>query len=136
MADEYSAGAIIFRKNKYLVLQYEEGHWDLVKGHIEKDESEKETVVRETAEETGICNLIFVDGFRERIEYKYPREEKISHKEVIFLLAETKTEKIMLSSEHIGYKWLSFDDAMKRMTYENAKTVLKKANDFLKKAKS
>ena len=57
MEHEKSCGAVIFRvgnATKYLLLHYEAGHWDFVKGHSEKGESEEETVRREILEETGL----------------------------------------------------------------------------------
>ena len=57
---EKSCGAVVFLKTleetKYLLLQYEAGHWDFVKGNVEPEESEKETVLRELQEETGITD--------------------------------------------------------------------------------
>jgi len=38
---------------------------------VEPNESEKQTVVRELEEETGITEAHFIDGFRESIEYFY-----------------------------------------------------------------
>ncbi|VVB59774.1 NUDIX domain protein [uncultured archaeon] len=133
---ESSRGAVIFRmegrERLYLLLHYEAGHWEFVKGKREAGEEEKDTVVREAREETGIVDLRFIDGFRERIEYFYRREGQTIHKEVVFFLAETKTRNITLSDEHIGFDWLDYDGAMKRLTFENAKNVLGKAEEFLK----
>ena len=60
MLREKSCGAVIFIKKddstKYLLLNYEAGHWDFVKGNVEPNETEKETVVRELKEETGITD--------------------------------------------------------------------------------
>ena len=39
------------------------GHWGFPKGHIEKDETEYETALREVKEETNIDARI-IDGFR------------------------------------------------------------------------
>ena len=50
---------------------------------------------------------------------------------MIFFLAETKQEKIILSDEHLDFVWLDFDDAMKKITFETASGILKKANDLL-----
>ena len=75
MSSEKSCGAVIFRRDgdrKYLLLQYlllQGGHWDFVKGHVEKNESERETVLRETEEEVGIADPKFVEGFRQPISY-------------------------------------------------------------------
>jgi len=79
MPKEVSAGAVIFKRNKeieYLLLRYEAGHWDFPRGGIEKGEEEKETVVREAREETGIGDLIFLPSFREKIFWFYKKRRK------------------------------------------------------------
>jgi 8-oxo-dGTP pyrophosphatase MutT (NUDIX family) len=138
MPIETSCGAIIFNRDrgkiKYLLLHYSSGHWDFVKGHKEKDEDDFETVIRETKEETGISDLKFIDGFKERITYFYKTPNgKNNLKQVFFYLAETKTINVKLSFEHIGFEWLEFEEAYNRVTYKNAKEVLLKAHTFLKK---
>ena len=135
MVREISAGAVIFRMEEgqpiYLLLHYGSGHWDFVKGHIEKGETEIQTVVRETKEETGIDDLRFVEGFKERIKYFFRRGKEIVYKEVVFYLAETKKRKVSLSYEHIGYIWLPFKEAINQLTFENARNVLRKAHKYL-----
>lgn len=137
MLREKSCGAVIFQKAesaiKYLLLHYESGHWDFVKGNVEPEETEKETVVRELGEETGIKDAKFIDGFKEKITYFYRRLGDTIHKEVVFYLMESPKDKVELSFEHIGYIWLEYSDAMEKLTFKNAKDILQKANDFLKK---
>lgn len=134
---EKSAGAVIFRKErgivKYLLLHYESRHWDFPKGHIEKGEKELETVKREVEEETGLKDLEFIEGFKEWIKYFFRYKEKNVFKIVTFYLAETKTEKVEISFEHIDYKWLPYEEALEQLTFKNAKEILERANDFLKK---
>ncbi len=142
MIHEKSCGAIIFRRNKeikYLLLHYEsqskvkEGHWDYAKGHVEKEETEFDTIKRETEEETGIKDIKFIKDFKEKISYFFKRGKDTVSKEVIFCLVETKTEAVKLSFEHKGYKWLSYEDALKQLTHKNAKDILIKANKFINK---
>jgi bis(5'-nucleosidyl)-tetraphosphatase len=137
MLTEKSCGAVVYSKVNsepvYLLLQYEAGHWDFVKGNVEAGETERETAVRELKEETGISDVKFIDGFRESITYFYKRRGLTVHKEVIFFLMEIETTKIQLSFEHVGFDWLPFDRALSRLTFRNARDVLQKANDFLKK---
>jgi bis(5'-nucleosidyl)-tetraphosphatase len=136
MPRENSCGAVVFRENgerEYLLLHYEAGHWDFVKGNIEPNESEKGTVIRELREETGILRARFIDDFREEISYFYRRGGKTIFKEVIFFLIETKDTEVKLSYEHIGYEWLTYQHALKRLTHGNAKKVLRRANTFLKR---
>jgi len=146
MPVEKSAGAIIFRKEGneiyYLLLHYPSSakaprdYWDLPKGHIEKGEKIEKTVKREVKEETGLEDLKFVEGFKEWIKYFFKFDGKNIFKIVTFLLAETKTEDVKISFEHIDYKWLSYEEAIKQLTFKNAKEILEKANDYLVKHKT
>jgi len=135
--NEKSCGAVIYLNKDsevlYLLLHYEAGHWDFVKGNVEPNEAEKETVVRELREETGITEAKFIEGFKHRIEYYYRRQGDTVHKEVIFYLMETQTETVKISFEHIGFTWLNYKQAMEKLTFKNARELLKKANDFLQK---
>lgn len=136
MLQEKSCGAIVFiRKPEllFLLLHYEEGHWGFVKGNVEFNETEKETVLRELKEETGIINVKFIEGFREIITYTYTRKGKLVHKQVVFFLIETQTKAIKLSYEHSGFLWLPFTDGINTLPFNNSKNILKKANVFLKK---
>lgn len=139
MPSEKSCGAVIFKRNgnrKYLLLHYEGGHWDFVKGHVEKNESEKETVQRETEEEVGIKDLTFIEGYRQPISYYYRRAGKTVYKQVVFYLVESKTDEVRLSREHVGFDWLPYDRAIERLTYKNAKDTLKRAHEFLDEPQS
>jgi 8-oxo-dGTP pyrophosphatase MutT (NUDIX family) len=135
MPIEKSAGAIVFKKEKdavkYLLLHYHAGHWDFPKGNIEKGEKLEETVKREVKEETGIENIEFIPGFKENIKYFYRLEGKNIFKIVTFFLAKTKTEDVKISWEHLGFEWLPYEEALEKVTFKNAKEILKKANDFL-----
>jgi bis(5'-nucleosidyl)-tetraphosphatase len=136
MRDERSSGAVIFSIDKdsgaeFLLLHHTSGHWDFPKGNIESGEDEKQAARREILEETGIQDVNFLEGFREKIEYRYKRGEKLIHKEVIFYLLRTNTKKITLSNEHIAYVWNKYDNAVKQLTYKNTKNVLTEAKKFL-----
>lgn len=137
MPIEKSAGAIVFRKEKnkiyYLLLHYQAGHWDFPKGNIEKGEKLEETAKREIKEETGIDEIEFIPKFKESIKYFYKLKGENIFEIVTFFLAKTKTKKIKISWEHLGYQWLPYEKALERLTYKNAKEILEKANDFLVK---
>jgi len=138
MIEENSAGSIIFRENSnqifFLLLNYPSGHWDFVKGKIEKDESPQKTTIREIKEETGISDLEFINGFEEKIEYNFQYDNNLIHKQVVFFLAKTITKNVNVSHEHLGYKWLDYENAIKKITYENSRNALVKANKLLLQA--
>jgi len=135
MREQKSAGIVLFRnasnKNEFLLLNYPQGHWDFVKGKVEQGETPHETASRETKEETGISDIEFIDGFEESVEYDFRFKKENIHKKVIFFLAKTNEKNIKLSHEHNDYLWLEYNDALKKTTFENAKNVLTKANEFL-----
>jgi bis(5'-nucleosidyl)-tetraphosphatase len=140
MYDEVSAGAVlhIMDENfeiKYLILNYSYGHWDFPKGNIELGETETETIKREVMEETGIEDIKIIEGFRQQISYKYRKKSKLVNKSVIYYLAETNSNKVMLSFEHINFAWLNFNDALEKLSFDNSKRVLKNAKEFLSNTK-
>ena len=135
MIEETSAGIVLFRKEGskklFLLLHYPSGHWDFVKGKMEKGESTHQTATREAKEETGITDITFVENFEEWIEYNFKFKGELVQKKVVFFLAETKTEKVIISHEHSGYTWMDYNLAMEKTTFDNAKTVLTKAQELI-----
>ena len=139
---EKSAGAIIFRNQGdqvlFLLLHYpnrssrvKREHWDFSKGHIEKGENEVDAAKREIEEETGLSDIKIIDGFEEIIKYYFTVGKKTIFKTVIFYLAETKTKDIKISDEHVGFIWLPYEESLKKLTYKNARNIIKKAKEFL-----
>lgn len=140
MPKEISYGAVIIRKERkkilYLLL-YRKAHehykemWDFPRGLIEKGETPEDDIRREIKEETGISEIIFIKGFREKVNWFYRKEGKTIFKEATYYLAETKEKEIKLSFEHNDFRWCSFDEALKLIKFNNTKNILKKANEFL-----
>ncbi|XOU94639.1 MAG: bis(5'-nucleosyl)-tetraphosphatase [Candidatus Kerfeldbacteria bacterium] len=131
-----SAGAIIYYNDngelKFLLLQYIGKYWEYARGHVESGESKIDTARREISEETGLKNLNFVEGFQTKSVFQYEYKKKKHSKEVVLFLAESKSNKVKISHEHIGFVWLSAKEALKRITYANSKKAFKDALDFLK----
>ena len=132
MFDEKSAGCILFQIDqgiiKFLLLRYGLGHWGFPKGNIEVGEKEKEAGIREVQEETGISKIVLMDNFKEKVHYIYKRQGKTIHKEVVYFLAESIEKEVTISFEHSEYKWACFEDSLKQLSFENAKTILNKAH--------
>ena len=136
MYDEISVGSILYILDtnfnvNYLILNYIYGHWDFPKGNIENGESELDTIKREILEETGITDINFIDDFRQQISYRYKKKFKLVNKLVIYYIVETKSNKVVLSFEHVNFVWLNYNDALNRLSFDNSKKILKNANEFL-----
>ncbi|DAC50302.1 MAG TPA: NUDIX domain-containing protein [Candidatus Thalassarchaeaceae archaeon] len=129
---ETSCGLVLVNYDSILLLQYPQGHWDFVKGHIEDaDTSLQLTALRELTEETGIESASIVPGFQSRTQYQFTHKGEEIEKQVHWFIAETDEMVVNLSHEHIGFLWLSWDDALEQLTFENSKNVLMAAKQYI-----
>ncbi len=131
MKQEKSCGAIIYNSNnEVLVVKHNAGHWDFPKGHVEENETEVQTALREVKEETNVDVHIY-----ENIKYEshYSPKENVE-KTVIFFLARSISDTLVKQDAEIAdIGWYSYEDALNILTYDNAKEILKKSyNDLLK----
>ena len=137
MIDETYAGVVLFRRENskilFLLLHYPSGHWDFIKGKMEEGETTHQTAIRETQEETGITDIVFLDDFEEWIKYNFQFHGELVNKKVVFFLAETKTEQVLISHEHLDYTWVDYETAMEKTTFDNAKSILTKSKTLLSK---
>lgn len=132
MKREKSCGAVIFRETdgerRYLALHSAQGHWTLCKGHVEKNETEHETAVREIMEETGL-SVEFINGFRQVITYS-PRLNRM--KDVVFFLARTQDGTVVCQPEEVAEAaFLPFGEAVARLTHSSDRDTLAAADAFL-----
>lgn len=148
MIFEKSAGAIIFREKdasvkrlassrEYLILAYpriekpKEIIWGFPKGQVAEGEPELETARREIVEETGLSEFSFIEGFKEREKYLFKREGEFVSKVVVYFLAQATSNDVEISFEHNTFEWLPLEGALKRLSFKNAREILKKAEEFL-----
>ena len=128
---EKSCGIIIINNGSILLLHYPSGHWDFPKGHVDGDEKEEDTARRELFEETGIREVIFIDGFRYATSYHYRRGRHVYHKKVVYFLGKTSVDSVTISHEHQGYQWCQWTDCHETLTFINSKAILSEAEKFL-----
>ena len=132
MKQEKSCGAIIYKyiNNELyiLLLKHNKGHWSFAKGHMEENETEKETAIREVKEETNL-DIDINTNFREISKYS-PKKNVI--KDVIFFLATPKTTDITPQlSEIKEIKWYKYEQALDILTYDKDKKILILAHNFI-----
>lgn len=143
---EISAGIIVYRKTiegpKFLLLYHGRGYWNFAKGKIESEERSWQAAIREVHEETGLrpSDLKFDKNFKTSEKFVFWRKNKNTgqnekvFKIVIFYLAETDKTDIKLSSEHQGYAWFVFREAIKILgKYKDSQRVLTQANVVLRR---
>ena len=116
MKKEISCGTITFYKNKILLIKQNNGYVGFPKGHIEKGETEEETAIRETKEETNIDVKVHKD---KKYYIHYTINNTIS-KDVFFFLAEpisfdmqkqdTEIEETMWIDKSLVCEYLTYDD--------------------------
>ena len=132
MIKEKSCGAVVYKKEKekiyFLIEKMKAGHYSIPKGHVENNETEIETALREIKEETNL-EVNLDSNFREVVSYS-PYEGCI--KDVVFFVAKAKTfdmkEQLI---EVTSLKWLEPVDAINILTFDSDKEVLRKALKYL-----
>lgn len=132
MKREKSCGAVLFRQDEgepaYLALHSVKGHWTLCKGHVEGNETERETAVREIREETGLT-VEFVENFRRVITYS-PAPNVT--KDVVFFLARVTGGMLTCQPEEVAEaEFLPYGQAAERLTHPSDRETLEAAAEFL-----
>lgn len=138
MKFEKSCGAIVYRKNRsqielLLIKNRYGGHWSFPKGHVEGQETEIQTALREVKEETGL-DINIQKGFRQMVEY-YPKPN--IRKQVVYFLGEAKTTQFKRQEEEISrIIWTEIHKAYHMVTFKNDRDLISIAMQNLQKGYS
>ncbi|MCK9569255.1 NUDIX domain-containing protein [Candidatus Pacearchaeota archaeon] len=124
-------------KIKYLILKRKKHWvgWEFPKGKIEFLETKKMTVRREIKEETGL-KILKIKKFNVDGLYKYKKKMNdrkgfIGQTYHLFS-AEVQMGKVSIDKrEHSDFKWMNFNEAVKKVTWENQKKCLKIVNEWV-----
>lgn len=134
MQYEKSCGAIVFRKyhgnTELLLIKHANGgHWSFPKGHVESQETEEETAVREVKEETGI-DIMIDTSFREVVSYS-PKKDTV--KDVIHFLGMAKNFDFTPQPEEISQiKWVEISRVHQILSYDNDRQLANKVKALIK----
>jgi 8-oxo-dGTP diphosphatase len=119
------AGGIVVRLEPseplYLLVTAKKNprHWIFPKGHIEAGESKSEAAVREAREEAGVEGRAL--GHIGSLEFSYEGQSvHVDYYLVQYLTEVERTEKREL-------RWCGYDEAMRLLTFENARKLLSDA---------
>ena len=134
MKKEKSCGAVVYQFQDdqlyLLILKMRKGHYSIPKGHVENQESEEETALREIKEETNLKVKIDTK-FREVIT-NFPFEGV--SKDVVFFVAKYIDGEVKeQESEVEKAMWLNIEDALNILTHKSDQEVVKKAIQYITK---
>ena len=127
-----SCGAFVLDNDKVLVIKQKKlGNYGFPKGHMESNETEKETSIREVKEETGVDIEIISD---KRYFISYPKDEN-TNKEVVYFLAKLKNKDNEKNQEEeiSEILWLNINDVQNIITFENMKALWIEAKNDLRR---
>jgi ADP-ribose pyrophosphatase YjhB (NUDIX family) len=129
---ETSAGGVVYRRAPegtfFLLIRDPYENWGLPKGHLERGETAQDAALREVAEETGIDRLE-LRGELGTIDWYFREGVDLIHKYCHFFLMETDAEETQPQLEEgiSACLWLPLEDALRTLTYDNAREVLETA---------
>ena len=134
MIYEKSCGAIVYTnvngERLYLVEQMLGGHWGVPKGHVEENETEEETALREIKEEVGL-DVIIDSGFR-TVETYSPKDGFI--KDVVYFVAYSKSMDTTMQAEEVrDIKWVKIKEATDLIEFQDMQEIMIMADTYLGK---
>ena len=132
MKMEKSCGAVVYRLENgcplYLIERMALGHTSIPKGHVEGNETEEETALREIREETNL-SVQLDTGFRHLVSYS-PQPGVM--KDVVFFVARAlEGEMINQECEVSALEWMPLDAAIAAVTYVTDKETLRLADAYI-----
>lgn len=132
MKKEKSCGVIVYKylnNNLYILLiKHNVGHWSYPKGHVEDGESEQETALRETKEETNI-DVKLDSNFRVVTTYNTTYN---TVKDVVYFAGMPINDEINPQEKEVEeVKWIKYEDCRNVITYENDYKLLLELKKFL-----
>jgi 8-oxo-dGTP pyrophosphatase MutT (NUDIX family) len=112
----------------FLLVKHKGGHWGFPKGHVEEDETEEETAIREVGEEVALFDYEIVKDFKYCQTYSFYRKDvgKIMKQAIFFIGIIKEKKEINIQEEELtGYGWFSYQEALDKIYFEGNKKMVK-----------
>lgn len=135
MITEKSCGAVVFTRAdgpfRFVIIQSKAGIYGFPKGHMEGNETESETALREVLEETGL-RVRLLDDFRCEDSHPFECNGEVRMKHIVYFLAEYSDQiPVAQETEVSGIYLMDYESAMAAFQYDSSKRILAQANEFL-----
>ena len=138
MGKEISCGFVLYQKSPeilFLLLKHpNQGEWEFPKGHQENSETYYETAKRELTEEVNFNAEDIIVARRKgqlmSFTYEYKAPSGSLRKMVLFVGLCNKNP--IISSEHRGFAWFTFEEAKKLLKYPEVRGCLEEIYHFVR----
>ena len=133
---ETSSGGVVYRPLEdgphVLLIKDPYNNWGLPKGHIEGGETPEQAALREVSEETGLQGITVVAQLP-TIDWYFRDRGKLVHKFCHFFLIASHTgdPAPQLDEGITECLWVPIEHALERVSYANAREVIRIASERL-----
>jgi len=135
MNEVFSAGGIVYYKDKILMLRKKNGDWVLPKGRIEDGETLEETAIREVKEETNV-DAIILDyiGITSYSFSNFWTEYQMINKTVSWYLMEARSFDLepLKDEGFVQAAFIESDKVVSIAKYDDERKVIIKAIEAIK----
>ncbi len=134
--NDQSFGVIPIRRQDrrflFLLVQHHAGHWAFPKGHAEHGETAIQAARRELREETGISAVQLLQDAVLSETYYFKRDQQTVAKTVRYYIGIVGDAAVQIQAAEIkDYRWVSFDEATRLITFSESRRVLSTAQEYL-----
>ena len=148
MRAPYQILAILYKRENNKILYgifYRNSHpiWQFISGGGENNENPLETVIREIEEETSLSvekekieqldSKTTIPVLNITGEYTWGKNVYVVPEYSFAIEIKDEDGNIQLSNEHKEYKWVEYEEALKKLKYDSNKTALWELNEKINK---